>query len=110
MGAAARRRCGLRHGLAVVSGAADWGTAHELLAALALPPIAGLVVLAWISARHLLPSALTSLVLFGLAALLTSPGVHLAVASLAFGAVGLPLCADLPRRAPAGGDLQTTSR
>ena len=73
-------------GLAVVSGAAGWGTAHELLAALALPPIAGLVVLAWISARQLLPAAVAALVLFGLAALLTAPGVHLAVASLAFGA------------------------
>ena len=48
-------------GLAVVSGAADWGTAHRLLAALALPPIAGLVVLAWISARRLLPAALAAL-------------------------------------------------
>ena len=73
-------------GLAVVSGAAGWGTAHRLLAALALPPIAGLVVLAWISARRLLPAAVAALVLFGLAALLTAPGIHLAVASLAFGA------------------------
>ena len=32
--------------LAVISGAADWGTAHRLLAALALPPLVGLVVLA----------------------------------------------------------------
>ena len=30
--------------LAVVSGAAGWGTAHRLLAALALPPLVGLVV------------------------------------------------------------------
>ena len=72
--------------LAVISGAAGWDTAHRLLAALALPPIAGLVVFAWISARRLLPAALTALVLFGLAALLTEPGIHLAVASLAFGA------------------------
>jgi protoheme IX farnesyltransferase len=86
-------------GLAVISGAADWGTAHRLLAALALPPIAGLVVFAWISARRLLPAALTSLVLFGLAALLTSPGIHLAVASLAFGAT--VLLAAQTARAPA---------
>jgi protoheme IX farnesyltransferase len=86
-------------GLAVVSGAADWGTAHRLLAALALPPIAGLVVLAWISARRLLPAAVASLVLFGLAALLTSPTVHLATASLAFGA-SVFLCAQT-WRAPA---------
>ena len=48
--------------LAVVSGAAGWGTAHRLLAALALPWIVGLVVVAWISARRLLPAALTAFV------------------------------------------------
>ena len=83
-------------GLAVVSGVADWGTAHELLAALALPPLAGLVVYAWVSARPLLPASVAALVLFGLAALLTEPGVHLAAASLAFGASAL-LCAQVWR-------------
>jgi protoheme IX farnesyltransferase len=73
-------------GLAVISGAAGWDTAHRLLAALALPPLAALVATAWVSARRLLPAALTSLVLFGLAALLTGPTVHLIVASLAFAA------------------------
>jgi heme o synthase len=73
-------------GLAVVSGAAGWGTAHRLLAALALPPLAALAVAAWTAHRRLLPSALAALVLFGLAAALTAPRVHLAVASLAFGA------------------------
>jgi protoheme IX farnesyltransferase len=73
-------------GLAVVSGAAGWGTAHRLLAALTLPPLAALVVAAWTTHRRLLPSAVTALVLFGLAAALTAPGVHLAVASLALGA------------------------
>jgi heme o synthase len=71
-------------GLAVVSGAAGWGTAHRLLAALALPPLAALAATAWVSARQLLPAALASLTLFGLAALLTGPAVHLAAASLAF--------------------------
>ena len=79
-------------GLAVVSGAAGWGTAHRLLAALALPPLVGLVVLAWMSARRLLPAAVASLVLFGLAALLTSRNVHLVTATVAFGATSL-LCA-----------------
>ena len=61
--------------LAVVSGAAGWHTAHRLLAALALPPLLGLLVVAWISARRLLPAATASLVLFGAAALLpSSPG------------------------------------
>ena len=78
--------------LAVVSGAAGWGTAHRLLAALALPPLVGLVVLAWMSARRLLPVAAFSLALFGLAALLTQRDIHLAAASLAFAASSL-LCA-----------------
>jgi protoheme IX farnesyltransferase len=73
-------------GLAVVSGAAGWGTAHRVLAAIALPPIAALVATAWISARRLLAPSIAALVLFGLAALLTGRDVHLAFASLAFAA------------------------
>jgi protoheme IX farnesyltransferase len=72
--------------LAVVSGAAGWGTAHRVLAAIALPPLAALAATAWISAPRLRRPSLTALVLFGLAALLTGHDVHLAVASLAFGA------------------------
>jgi protoheme IX farnesyltransferase len=72
--------------LAVVSGAAGWGTTHRLLAAIALPPLAALVATAWVSARRLLPAALASLTLFGLAALLTSRDVHLVFASLALAA------------------------
>jgi protoheme IX farnesyltransferase len=72
--------------LAVISGAADWDTAHRLLAALALPPLAALVATAWVTARRLLPAALVSLVLFGLAALLTGSTIHLVMASLAFAA------------------------
>jgi len=77
--------------LAVVSGADGWGTAHRLLAGVALPPLVGLVILAWLSARRLLPAALTALVLFGLAAILTENGIHLAVAALAFAATAV-LC------------------
>ena len=58
-------------GLAVISGAAGWGTAHRVLAGVALPPLAALVAIAWVSARRELPVALTALVFFGLAALLT---------------------------------------
>jgi heme o synthase len=76
-------------GLAVVSGAAGWGTAHRLLAALALPWIVGLVVVAWISARRLLPAALTAFVAFGLAALLTQRSAHLTFAAIAFAATAL---------------------
>jgi protoheme IX farnesyltransferase len=52
----------------------------------ALPPLIGLLVIAWMSLRRLLPTALAALVLFGLAALLTGDGIHLAMATLAFAA------------------------
>jgi protoheme IX farnesyltransferase len=73
-------------GLAVVSGAAGWDTAHRMLAALALPPLAALVATAWVTARRLLAPSVAALVLFGLAALLTVPGLHLLFASLALAA------------------------
>jgi protoheme IX farnesyltransferase len=70
--------------LAVVSGAASLGTAHRLLAALAVPPLVALVVAAASSYRHLLPVTVASLVLFGIAAVVTTPGLHLALAGVAF--------------------------
>ena len=73
-------------GLAVVSGAAGWGTAHRVLAAVAVPPLAALVATAWVSARRLLAPSVAALVLFGLAALLVGRDVHLVFASLALGA------------------------
>jgi protoheme IX farnesyltransferase len=76
-------------GLAVVSGAAGWGTAHRLLAALALPWLVGLVVVAWVSARRLLVPASAAVVAFGLAALLTERIVHLTAAAVAFGATAV---------------------
>ena len=76
-------------GLAVVSGAAGWDTAHRVLAALALPPLAALTAIAWVSARKLLPTAIAALVLFGSAALVTGSALHLTFASLAFGATAL---------------------
>jgi protoheme IX farnesyltransferase len=72
--------------LAVVSGAAGWDTAHRVLAALALPPLAALVASAWVTARRLLAPSLVALALFGVAALLTGRSVHLVAATLAFGA------------------------
>lgn len=72
--------------LAVVSGAASLGAAHRLLAALALPPLVALVVAAWVTHRDLLLPAGAALVLFGLAALVTMPGAHLALAAIAFAA------------------------
>jgi protoheme IX farnesyltransferase len=72
--------------LAVVSGAASLGAAHRVLAALALPPLVAIVVVAWIAHRRLLVPALSALVLFGVAALVTLPGLHLALAAVAFAA------------------------
>ena len=72
--------------VAVVSGSAGLGTAHRVLAALALPPLAAVTAAAWINYRRLLPSALAALVLFGLAAAITAPALHLALSALAFAA------------------------
>jgi heme o synthase len=84
--------------LAVVSGAAGLGAAHQLLAALALPPLVALAAAACLFHRHLLPSALAALLLFGAAALLTSEIVHVAAASAAF-AAALVACAGTFRSA-----------
>src|SRR6476661_2853902 len=72
--------------LAVVSGSAGLGTAHRVLAALALPPLAAVVASAWISYRRLLYPSVAALALFGLAAAVTAPGIHLALAALSFAA------------------------
>ena len=70
--------------LAVVSGSAELGAGHRVLAALALPPLAAVVAAAWVAYRRLLAPSLVSLVLFGLAAAVTAPGIHLALAAVAF--------------------------
>jgi heme o synthase len=72
--------------LAVVSGAASLGAAHRVLAALALPPLLAVVLSAVLIHRRLLVPALSALVLFGVAALVTAPGVHLAFSAVAFAA------------------------
>jgi heme o synthase len=72
--------------VAVVSGTAGLGTGHQVLAALALPPLAAVVAAAWTSHRRLLAPSLAALVLFGLAAAVTVPLIHLALAALAFAA------------------------
>jgi len=72
--------------LAVVSGAASLGAAHRVLAALALPPLVAVVVAARLAHPRLLRPALAALVLFGIAALVTAPGAHLALSAVAFAA------------------------
>src|ERR687895_1737117 len=70
--------------LAVVSAAGGLG--HRTLAALALPPLAAVAAAAWSEYRQLRVPAFAALALFGLAAAITAPGVHLALAGLAFAA------------------------
>jgi len=72
--------------LAVISGALALDTAHRLLAALAVPPLVALVAAAWAAHPRLLPFTGSALVLFGAAALVTSKGLHLGLAALAFAA------------------------
>jgi len=72
--------------LAVVSGTVGPATAHQALAALALPPLLALLVAArWVHRRLTVPT-LVSLVLFGLAGLVTQREAHVALAGLAFAA------------------------
>ena len=70
--------------VAVVSGAAGWNAAHQLLSALALPPLAAVAVEAWLGHRRLVVPSLVSIALFGAAALITVPGWHLTAAAVAF--------------------------
>jgi len=72
--------------VAVVSGAAGVDTAHRVLAALALPPLVAVAAAALLEYRRLLVPALVSLGLFGLAALVTGAGLHLAAAAAALAA------------------------
>src|SRR4249919_1178382 len=72
--------------IAVVSGAASLGAAHQLLSALALPPLVAVAVAAWLGHRELIVPSLVAIGLFGLAALVTAPGFHLAAAAAAFAA------------------------
>jgi protoheme IX farnesyltransferase len=91
---------GLATLLAVVSGAASLGAAHRVLAALALPPLLALVVAAVLVHRRLLVPSVSALVLFGIAALVTAPALHLALAAVAFAAT-LVLAASTYRGEPA---------
>ena len=85
--------------LAVVSGALALGTAHRVLAALALPPLAALVAAAWVSYRRLFWPAVVALVAFLGAALLISKPAHLTLAALSLAAT-LVLVAETFRGEP----------
>jgi heme o synthase len=78
--------------LAVVSGAAGLGTAHRVLAALVAPPLAALLVAAWLAHRELVPAALGASALFTTAAALQGRGPHTVFAACALAAL-LVVCA-----------------
>jgi heme o synthase len=73
--------------LAVVSGAA--GVGHDVVSALAVPPLAAVVVAAWWAHRRLLAPSLLALGLFGAAAALTANGIHVVFASAALAAAAV---------------------
>jgi len=72
--------------LAVVSGALSLHTAHRVLAALAVPPLAALVAAAWVAHRRLLGPSVAALALFLAAALVVGRPLHIAFAALALAA------------------------
>ena len=73
--------------LAVASGAA--GVGHDVVSALAVPPLAAVAVAAWWAHRRLLVPSVLALALFGAAAALTSNGVHGVLASAALAAAAV---------------------
>jgi heme o synthase len=72
--------------LAVVSGALSFPTAHRVLAAVAVPPLAALVAAAWVAHRRLLGPSVAALALFLAAALVVGRPLHIAFAALALAA------------------------
>jgi protoheme IX farnesyltransferase len=71
---------------AVVSGTLGGGGGHDVLSALALPPLVALTVAAWVTYRRLLAPAVLALVLFGAAAFVVADVPHVALASVALAA------------------------
>jgi protoheme IX farnesyltransferase len=88
---------------AVVSGALQLGTAHRVLAALALPPLCALVAAAWVAHRRLLPAAVGALVAFLAAALAVSRPAHLALAGVALASALVVLAASFRGEPVPGG-------
>jgi protoheme IX farnesyltransferase len=75
--------------LAVVSGAASLGTAHRVLAAVALPPLLALLAGAWLEHPRLVPASAAAVVSFGAAALIPTRPLHVAFAAIALAAACL---------------------
>jgi protoheme IX farnesyltransferase len=85
---------------ALVVASGQLGLAHRALAAVALPPLAALIVAGWVAHRRLLAPAAASAGLFGLAALATAPPYHAAAAALALAASALAAVATFRGGAP----------
>jgi protoheme IX farnesyltransferase len=75
--------------VAVISGAAQLGTTHELLAALVAPPLAALLVAAWLAHRTLVPAVLVAAALFTAAAAVRGTAAHAGLAALALAALAV---------------------
>jgi protoheme IX farnesyltransferase len=75
--------------LAVVSGTAGLGTTHQLLAALVAPPLAALLVAAWLAHRELVPAVLAAVALFTAAAAVRGPAAHATLAAAALAALAV---------------------
>ncbi len=73
--------------LAVVSGTV--GVGHDVVSALAVPPLVAVVVAAGWAHRRLLAPSVPALVLFGAAAAVTADGLHVALASAALAAAAI---------------------
>src|SRR5437588_3485426 len=92
--------------VAVVSGSTGMTSAHRVIAALALPPLLAVVVAAVAAHRRLVGPSLVALVLFGAAAAITTPGLHLALAALAFAAACVLAASCLPGNEVAPGSAR----
>jgi protoheme IX farnesyltransferase len=75
--------------VAVVSGATGGGTAHRVLAALVAPPLAALVVSAWLAHRQLVPPILGASALFAAAAAVQGNRAHAVLAAFALAALAV---------------------
>jgi len=73
--------------LAVVSGAL--GIGHDIASAVAVPPLASVLVAAWWAHRRLLAPSLLALALFGAAAAVTADAIHVGLASAALAAAAV---------------------
>ena len=73
--------------VAVVSGAEHLDGAHRVIAALVAPPLAALLLAAWIAHRRLVPAVLAASALFAAAAGLHGTRLHAVFAALALAAL-----------------------